>query len=233
MNPFGTFENLFPKPQHSPRVRQEWDAKLADRYISGWPEMRSAVEGLIGISCDQAEQVLRVLRHRRDSKCPDWLTWNELNLNYKRCLLGPLLGVVTLSSFAVEAFTRLVTVCCLRKAHAGAGIDKELRTIDELDAFRKRLDEAARLANVKLDGDFASSVVELMGKRNQYAHDEPRFMAQCGIAHQFSRRKKGTRYAAPREKFYPLGDRSMPITFSDSLWSARVQTTWFADFCLE
>ena len=207
----------------APDDSAQWQKHLAGKRLSSWPIFCYAVAGNLALATEKLSQVLQRFREATgrgdlDSKKAA-IVFMDAQIQYNALIIGPLLGAIVLSVFAIESFLWLVVSCRLREKCDDTEVDAKLAELDRM-SLSNRLNAVLDLIGVsRLPSDLTETIKELAEYRNLCAHDTPQVYGNAfGQMFKF---KKGTTTPTPDQRFPLPSDVSLPLSLGDALLAAK------------
>lgn len=164
----------------------EW---LEGTYRSNWHVLKLATYSTALTASVATQRTLEVVSRIRIRGTQNAEAGLLLNLNYGISMLGPSLGTVILASFAVESFVRLGYAVALERSASRKKIERATGFRDDLAALLSEFDGLSAsqrvrrmfiVAKIPRDGEIEKKLNDLIGFRNDVAHDSPALHTRHG-----------------------------------------------------
>jgi hypothetical protein len=201
----------------------QWQKPLAGKHLSSWPIFCYAVAGNVAVSTEKSSHLLSLFREARDKgdlqNKRRAIVFMEAQMQYNALIIGPLLGAIVLSVFAMESFLWLVASSKLRERCGDSEADIKLAKLDRI-SLSERLKKILSLVGAShLPVDLEETIDELAQYRNLCAHDTPQIYSdEIGHMLKFRRGKTGP---TPERRFPLPADEPFPLSLGHALLAAQ------------
>lgn len=195
---------------------------------SNWALLADTAKSLLGYAAVGTGRVLSTWSRQVDNGVHPAEIDFLVGLNYDRAIIGPVLGAITTSVFALESFTQLATTVLIEAAYdANSERQRALRefetTKDGLRSAARKVSWLAKRADVALSPESKRRIEWLFSFRNDLAHDSPILFTEDGLI----RRSLGSdKVHDPSERYGEwmpsLHEGNVPVDISHALEAARL-----------
>jgi hypothetical protein len=199
-----------------------WDNHLRGKYLSSWPMLCYAAAGNLALATETLSQVLQKFRDataRGDLDTIPAHVYMDVQIQYNALAIGPLLGAIILSEFAIESFLWLVASSKLCESYSGDELDAQLRRLDKKSLPRRLRAILHSIGVSPPPSDLVEAIEEFVRYRNFCAHDTPQVYGNAlGQMLKFKRDKTAP---TPDQRFPLPADQPLPLSLGEALSAAK------------